>query len=396
MYPELYICPYIKSKRCKIIFIKSRKYFKGVLIKYGQYLFFGFKIQNKYFKTIHYNIFVGDNMKRIDFKKLIGVFFLVFSLLAVVPGISLAQNYKFAVSLGWMENESGQRQKRGFEDAFKELGGTATYTDANYDAKKQSEQIEAFIKMKPDALFITPSDPAGISAAVKRAIDAGIPTFVADAVIAGAATGSAVASSDFGMGVYNLDYIAKKIGFKGNIGIIDLPGNESWDLRGQGARWALRKYPNIKVVAKWSWDFDATLTPRQAVDNMLTANPKKGDLDAIWCAWDGAAMEGALAIKAAGRSDEIFTTGIDGGKVAFDFIQSGTPFKHTLAQSIYTMSYMTVYYAHEFLKGNQVPRTVIAPVFSVDKEKLDNLDAKNPEDYDMPGVAAKFGWERVL
>ena len=335
-------------------------------------------------------------MKKTSSKIRIGLFLVVFSLMVSLPGILLADGLKFAVSLGWMENESGQRQKQGYIDAVKELGGTVTFTDANYDAKKQSEQIEAFIKMKPDALFITPSDPAGISAAVKRAIDAKIPVFIADAIIAGAATVSAVASSDFGMGVYNMDYIAKKIGYKGNIGIIDLPGNESWDLRGQGARWALRKYPNIKVVAKWSWDFDATLTPRQAVDNMLTANPNKGDLDAIWCAWDGAAMEGALAIKAAGRENEIFTTGIDGGKVAFDFIKAGTPFKHTLAQSIYTMSYMNVYYAHQYLKGEQVPRTVIAPVFSVDKEKLDTLKEKNPEDYDMPGVAKKFGWERVL
>lgn len=319
-----------------------------------------------------------------------------FLMLASMPSIILAKDLKFAVSLGWMENESGQRQKQGYVDAIKELGGSATFTDANYDAKKQSEQIEAFIKMKPDALFITPSDPAGISAAVKRAIDAKIPVFVADAIIAGAATASAVASSDFGMGAYNMDYIAKKINYKGNVAIIDLPGNESWDLRGQGARWALRKYPNIKVVATWSWDFDAPLSPRQAVDNMLTANPKKGDLDAIWCAWDGAAMEGALAIRAADREDEIFTTGIDGGKVAFDFIKSGTPFKQTLAQSIYTMSYMNVYYAHLFLKGEQVPRTVIAPVYAVDKEILDGMKVENPEDYDKPGVATEFGWKRVL
>ncbi len=335
-------------------------------------------------------------MKSLKLRTRISLLLVILMMFALMPCMVLAGDYKFAVSLGWMENESGQRQKQGYVDAIKELGGEATFTDANYDAKKQSEQIEAFIKMKPDALFITPSDPAGISAAVKRAIDAKIPVFVADAVIAGAATASAVASSDFGMGVFNMDYIAKKIGYKGNVGIIDLPGNESWDLRGQGARWALRKYPDIKVVAKWSWDFDATLTPRQAVDNMLTANPKKGDLDAIWCAWDGAAMEGALAIKAAGREDEIFTTGIDGGKVAFDFIKSGTPFKQTLAQSIYTMSYMNVYYAHKFLDGEQVPRTVIAPVYAVEKETLDELKVKNPEDYDKPGMATKFGWKRVL
>ncbi len=72
-----------------------------------------------------------------------------------------------------MENESGQRQRFGFENAVKKLGGEITFTDANYDPKKQSDQIEAFIKMKPDALFVTPSDPAGINAAVKRKSSSG-------------------------------------------------------------------------------------------------------------------------------------------------------------------------------------------------------------------------------
>ena len=316
------------------------------------------------------------------------------ALTLLAPGLVSAKELKFACSLGWMENESGQRQRWGFEAAVKELGGTITFTDANYDPKKQSEQIEAFIKQKPDALFVTPSDPAGIALAVRRAVEAGIPVFSADAIIPGAAVTTTICSNDFGMGTWSLDWVAKKLGGKGKIGIIDLPSNESWDLRGQGAKWALKNWPDIKVVAKWSWDSTGAVTPRQAVDNMLTANPNKGDLDAIWCAWDGAAMEGALAIKAAGRQDEIFTTGIDGGKQAFDFIKSDTPFKLTMAQSIYTMSYMCVFYAHKYIAGEQVPRTVIAPVYAVTKDTLKGI--KKPEDYDIPGVAKKFGWEKSL
>ena len=334
-------------------------------------------------------------MKLFDLKFFKVFLVLIVALAICIPSIVTAKEYKFACSLGWMENESGQRQRFGFENAVKKLGGEITFTDANYDPKKQSDQIEAFIKMKPDALFVTPSDPAGINAAVKRAVAAGIPVFIADAIIPGADAVTSVLSNDFGMGMFGIDWIAKRIGGKGKIGVIDLPSNESWDLRGQGAMWALQsKYPDIKVVAKWSWDSTGAVTPRQAVDNMLTAHPNKGDLDAIWCAWDGAAMEGALAIKAAGREDEIVTTGIDGGKAAFDFIKVDTPFKMTLAQSIYTMSYMSVYYAHKYLAGEQVPRTVIAPVYSVTKETLKGI--KKPEEYDVPGVAAKFGWERDL
>ena len=320
--------------------------------------------------------------------------------LVVLPSCSSdeesAKGDMFCVSLGWEENESGQRQRKGFEDAFKAFGDKAVFASAKYSAKKQSEQIDAFIKMKPRAIFVTPSDPAGIAAACQRVVDAGIPLFIADAHIAGVPATMSICSSDYRMGMWTMDYIARKLGGKGKIGMIDLPHNEAWDLRGKGAREALRKYPNIKVVAKFSYDSESGVTARQAVDNMLTAHPP-GGLDAIWCAWDGAAQEGAAAIEAAKRQDEVFTTGIDGGKHAFSIIRSGGPFRITMAQSIYYMSYKSVYYCHEHLKGNQAPRLIISPVYAVDKKVLDDLPSdKQAEDYDIPGNAHKFGWVPVL
>jgi hypothetical protein len=41
-----------------------------------------------------------------------------------------------------------------------------------------------------------------------------------------------------------------------------------------------------------------------------------------------------------------------------------------------------------------VPRTVIAPVYAVTKDTLKGI--KKAEDYDIPGVAKKFGWEKSL
>jgi ribose transport system substrate-binding protein len=303
---------------------------------------------------------------------------------------------KFCVSLGWLENESGRRQKKGFEDAFKDLGGIATFANANYDPKKQSEQIDAFIEMKPKAIFVTPSDPAGITQACQRAVDAGIPVFVADAIIPGVPATTSICSSDFRMGAWTMEYIAKRLNGKGNIAMIDLPENEAWDLRGQGARFMLENYPDIKLVQVHHHDSQTSISPLQAVESMLAAHPK-GKLDAIWCAWDGAAQEGAEAIETAGRADEIITTGIDGGKHAFKVIKTGGPFKVTMAQSIYYMSYMSVRCAILHLEGKQVPRFIISPVFDVDKAKLDALDPQLlPEDYDIPGNAVKFGWTPVL
>lgn len=295
------------------------------------------------------------------------------------------------VSEGWGENSSAQRFDQGYKEAFAEYGWEATFANANYDPKLQSEQIDAFIKLKPDAMFLNCSDPAGITAAVQRAVDAGIPVFTSDCYIAGVKAVTQIASNNYGMGMYNMQYILDQIGGKGKIGMIGLPNNETWDLRELGARYVLSNYPDIELVY-WPYDSTGAVTATQAITNMITANP---DLKAIWCAWDDAAMQGAIAAEAAGKGDIIFT-GIDGSEAAFTQLQAGGGFKLTMAQSVYWMSAMDVYYANEYLLGNKTPRFVVAPVYAVTKEVLDAVPADLVSwDYDKPGYEKTLGWTPV-
>jgi ribose transport system substrate-binding protein len=323
-------------------------------------------------------------MKRFNWELFSVSLLVILALATVFPAVSTAKDYKFAIAQGWLDNPSGQALRKGFQDAIKEFGGEGTFVQAGYDPKLQTEQIESFIKMKPDAIFVTAADTKAISSAVRRAVEAGIPVFSGDSLIAGAGCTTTIMSNNFGMGAYTADYIAKRLKGEGNIGVIDLPSNETWDMRALGMYWALRKYPGIKVVAKWAYNPTGNVTPRQAVDNMLTAHPK-GKLD-------------ALAFNSAGRQDEIFTTGIDGGTQAFEYIKAeGIPMALSMAQSMYLMAYMNVYYAHQYLAGEKVPRLVISPVYAITEKELMNLKPKEVgETYDRPGMAFKIGWERVL
>ena len=299
---------------------------------------------------------------------------------------------KVAISLGWGENASATRFEQGFKEGLAAVGWEGVFSNANYDPKLQSEQIDAYIKMNPKALFLTCSDPAGITAAVGRAVDAGIPVFTADCYIAGVKTITQNASNNYGMGMFNMEYIAKKIEGKGKIGMIGLPNNETWDLRELGARYVLKNYPDITVVY-WPYDSTGAVTPRQAIENMITANP---DVKAIWCAWDGAAMEGAIAAASAGKNEVIFT-GIDGGERAFEQIKTGNDgFDLTMAQSVYWMSYMDVMFAKDYMDGKKTPRFVVAPVYAVTKEVLDAVPSSLTSwDYDKPGFEVKLGWTPV-
>ena len=295
----------------------------------------------------------------------------------------------FAASLGWTTYDSGRHLQDGFNAAVKELGGRLTTTDAGFDARQQSDQIDSLIASKPEALFITPADAVAIAPAVQRAIASGIPVFCADSSVPGAMVTTTAMSSNFGMGQQSCEYICKALNGKGKIARVMLPQNESWDQRTLGMEWTLRRYPDVQIVTEWAFALAGNVTPRQAVDNILTSNP---DVNAIWCAWDGASVEGTLAARAAGRSDLILT-GIDGGSQAFNYIAAGTPLKLSMAQSFYEMAYASVFYAHEALAGRKTPRLVITPTYAVTQDMLQN---GIPDDYDVPGRAGELGWARAL
>ncbi|WP_111431887.1 sugar ABC transporter substrate-binding protein [Rhodobacteraceae bacterium DSL-40] len=295
----------------------------------------------------------------------------------------------FAAALGWTTYDSGRHLQDGFLAAVAELGGNLTTTDAGFDAKTQADQIDSLVASKPEALFITPADAVAIAPAVQRAISAGIPVFCADSAVPGVTVNTTAMSNNFGMGEYSCEYICRALGGKGRIARVLLPQNESWDQRTLGMEWTLRKYPDIEVVADWAFALAGNVTPRQAVDNILTAH---SDVDAVWCAWDGAAVEGTLAARSANRPDLILT-GIDGGSQAFNYIAGGTPLKLSMAQSFYEMAYMCVFYAHEHLAGRKSPRLIITPTYAVEQDMLaDGI----PDDFDVPGRAAELGWTRAV
>lgn len=303
-----------------------------------------------------------------------------------------AADRKFAFSTPFSGQDSFSGQIGGLNQAVKELGGELIVSDASFDLKKQNDQISALAASEPDALIILPVDPVGCSKAVDAAVESGVPVFLMDSYVPNATAICAGFHNNYGMGQVTMEYMAKRLGGKGKIGIMELPINEAWNARDFGRDDVLKRYPDIEVVANWAFDPTGKTTPRSAADGFLSAHP---DLDAIWCAWDNAAMEAGLATMAAGVADKVFTTGVDGGPAAFEMIKTGGPFSFTCAQSFYVQAYDLLAFAHDYLDGKSVPRMVINPVFGVDKAMLDEAgdDAVN---YDKVGGAEKLGWTRVL
>ena len=66
-------------------------------------------------------------------KKLLAI--LLTAVLLTASAAAVAEDF-YAVSLGWAENASGQRQKTGFTESFENYGWTNySIVDANYDPR---------------------------------------------------------------------------------------------------------------------------------------------------------------------------------------------------------------------------------------------------------------------
>lgn len=314
-----------------------------------------------------------------------------------MPAVARAQAARprdervFAFSTPFSGQDSFSGQIGGLNKGIEDFGGELTTADASFDLRRQNDQIGALAASNPDALIILPVDPVGVSNAVAAAVASGVPVFLMDSYVPGATAAMVGMHNNFGMGLITTDYMIGRLGGSGKIAAMELPINEAWNMRDMAFEYRLRQFPEIEVVAKWAFDPTGSVTPRAAADSFLTAHP---DLDAIWCSWDNAAMEASLAAIAAGRP-EIFTTGIDGGPAAFEVLRSGGPFSFTAAQSFFSQAYDMIYYAHEHLDGNNVPRMMINPVYGVDHEMLESA-GELADTYDQAGVPEQLGWKRTL
>ncbi|HCT90147.1 MAG TPA: hypothetical protein DF613_02005 [Lachnospiraceae bacterium] len=305
---------------------------------------------------------------------------------------------KVCICIGEVENEAGIKIQQAYEDMVEKYGFTdVTMVDAKYDAVVQSEQIESCIQTKPDVIFIHPADPTGISEAVSHVIDAGIPVFCNEGSVTGLEDKltSQCRTDNYSQGYATMTYLAEAMGGKGKVGMCYLDSNANWHERDLGALAALENYPDIEVVQEWFWDSTGVFTPRMAVDDMITACPNVGDLDAVWSAWDGGALEGIQAAKAAGRTELLFA-GTDGGPEACQQILDGDQFLCSGGPMLYNQVVTLVDNAMLYLQGEDIPQCVWSPNVLLTKEGRENAsslleDGEALENWDLPGYAEKWG-----
>jgi len=221
---------------------------------------------------------------------------------------------------------------------------------ANQDLNKQLADVEDFITKRVNVIVLSPVDSQGVRNIIRKAEKANIKVITVDVPANGVDVTSHIGTDNLTGGVNAGEMMAKLVGNKGEIAVINYPTVQSVVDRVTGFRQALEAHKDMKIVAD-----QAGITRAEALaaaENILQANPK---VVGIFGFGDDAALAAAAAVKAAKLESQVKVIGFDGMKEARDAVDNDPVFAAVVRQYPDKMGQTAVQTAVKVIKGEKVP-----------------------------------------
>ena len=201
-----------------------------------------------------------------------------------------------------------------------ELGYTTLKLVHDDDAQKQSDEIDSCIAQKAKAIILDNAGADASIAAIQKAKDAGIPSFLIDREInqEGVAV-SQIVSNNYQGATLVAEEFARLLGEKGKY--IELTGRDTdtnAHVRSQGYHDVLDAMPNMTMVAQQTANWDQT-EAYSVTESLIQANP---DVVGVICGNDTMALGAEAALLAAGMKD-VVVVGFDGSDDVNTSIMNG-------------------------------------------------------------------------
>lgn len=269
-------------------------------------------------------------------------------------------------------------------------------TDAQSNSAKQIADVQDLLVRGIDLLLLFPNESAPLQVALQSAKKAGVPVIVWDKPMEGSDYLAFVTGDHYMIGRKNAEYLVqaltKKYG-KPMGRIVEIEGEQgtlTTSLRRDGFDDVIKKYPDIRFVARQPGDFVRD-KGYFVTKNILQAHP---DVDAIYYHNDEMALGGIKAIEEAGKSGKIMVLGVDGQREMIKAIMDG---KATVTQTYpYTLGDKALELGIKYLKGEKIPFKVIMPTYQITKENASEFYDPNFPAYVEPSKPAEpvVIWDR--
>jgi ribose transport system substrate-binding protein len=255
-------------------------------------------------------------------------------------------------------------------DEVKRLGGTPIALDGGRNDSRQISQIQTLIAQRPDVIIEQLGNGPVLQPWLKKIRTAGIPLFTVDTISPYSINDST--SDNFGIGEKLALQLASDIGGKGNIlvfnGFYSVP---VCAVRYDELKLVLKSFPDIKIITPELRDVipNTVQNAYSQVTDMLAKYPNKGDIAAVWSAWDVPQVGATQAIVAAHRP-EVRTYGVDGSPDVVKMVADpASPASAVAAQQPYLIGKTAVDNAARYLAGDhKLPSYTFLPSMLVNKQ----------------------------
>ncbi len=292
----------------------------------------------------------------------------------LLASTSVLADLKIGVSMPTFDDNYLTYLRENMNKKAKQDGISLQFEDARNDVVKQLNQVQSFLSQKVDAVIVNPVDTAATRNLIESATKAGIPLVFVNRkpndpkLPAGVVT---VTSNDLEAGHLQAQYIADKLGGKGQVAILlgEL-SNNSTQVRTAGFKEILAKYPGIKIVEEqtgmWLRDKGMDLT-----SNWLLAGK---EIDAILSNNDEMAIGAAMALKQAGKQG-VLVGGVDGTPDALAAIKRGL-MSVSVYQDARGQAEGALSAAEKMAKKENVEQNVTIPYQLITPENVAEFQAK--------------------
>lgn len=188
-------------------------------------------------------------------------------------------------------------------------------------ATKQVNDVEDMMIKGVKAIVIFPHESGPLTPVMKKASEAGIFSVVLDRGLTDESIQNIyVAGDNSGMGRVSGEWLAKELGGKGQVVVIEgIPcvlNSERVDAFNE----VMKKHPGIKILDSQPGHWN-TQKAMEVMENYLQKYPQ---IDAVWCQDDDMLMGVLQAYKESGRKDIKIMLGGAGSKQAIKMIMDGS------------------------------------------------------------------------
>lgn len=259
----------------------------------------------------------------------------------------------------------------GAQAEAKKLGANLTVTGpADFSASEQAPILNAVAASKPDALIVAPTDTKALNPELQRISAAGVKLVFVDTTTTNPSIAvSHITSDNIGGGKLAADSLAKEIGGKGTVAIIDVnPGISTTDQRIQGFSQEIKaKYPGITVLAT-QYDNDSSATAASQVASDIAAHP---NLSGVFATNVLSAQGAATGVQHAKKSGSVKVATFDAEPQQIQALHTNT-IQLAVAQDPYLEGQDGVDQAVNALTGKTVTANIGTPLVAITPQNVNS------------------------